>query len=178
MSGFKSRCLKYFSLFIDKQFLAHKRQYLFQCLLATLVVLLLLLAINVISNELVIASIASTTFTIFTAPHHRLSHFRYVFGGYIVGILVGLFCYFLVLNKLTAIGWFFDIHQELVGAIAVGLSIFFMVILDLEHPPAASMSLALVIIPWSVESLVITILFVLGLSLFRRLFGKHMISMI
>lgn len=177
MSLFKKAVSYFHDNFIDKKFSTHKKQYIFQCVLATFVVLLLLLAINVISNELVIASIASTTFTIFASPHHKLSRFRYVFGGYIVGIGVGLFCSLFILNKLTLIGWFFNIHHELVGALSVGASLFLMVVLDLEHPPAASMALALVITNWSIESLVVTLLFILGLCTFRKVFAKHLIAL-
>ena len=52
----------------------------------------------------------------------------------------------------------------ILGSIAVGVTIFIMVILNTEHPPAVGMALALVIHPWTER----TLFFVLGAVLFME----------
>lgn len=162
---------------LDPKFLANKRQYLGQCLAGTLIVLLLLMVINIISSELVIASIASTTFVVFVQPNDDRTRVRYIFGGYVIGIVVGILCHYGLMGNVSVVGWPPTLHDELVGAIAVGVSIFLMVIFDFEHPPAASVALALVITEWNVWSVVVTLVFVLGLCIFRHTFANYLIDL-
>ncbi len=163
---------------VSPHYLAHKKQHFVQCLLATFVVLILLLTLDFISNNLVISSIASTTFIIFTCPHYKLSSTRYILGGYFVGVVVGILCYYLLLDRATLLGGLTGLHLEVVGAIAVGASIFFMTVFNLEHPPAAAVSLAIVALPWTLPALLLTLAFVVFLCLTRRLLKKYFINLI
>lgn len=122
---------------VNQHYLVNKRKYFFQCTLATIVVLVLLSTLDLISNNLIISSVASTTFVTFTCPHHKLTKARYVIGGYLVGIVVGLLCYYFMLGATNLFGELSGLADELVGAISVGASIFFMTVLNLEHPPGS-----------------------------------------
>lgn len=163
---------------VNQHYLVNKRKYFFQCTLATIVVLVLLSTLDLISNNLIISSVASTTFVTFTCPHHKLTKARYVIGGYLVGIVVGLLCYYFMLGATNLFGELSGLADELVGAISVGASIFFMTVLNLEHPPAAAISLAMVVLPWSIASIVMTMAFIICLCSFRKLLENHLIGLI
>nr|NKB47258.1 hypothetical protein [Legionellales bacterium] len=63
-------------------------------------------------------------------------------------------------------------YDELFGALAVGMSIFIMVIFNVEHPPATALALALIINSWTVYSLVVTMLAII-MILFARYMLRH-----
>ena len=116
------------------------------------------------------SSLASSAYLVFALPFGHASAAKRIAGGYVVAIICG------VLVRICAM-WFFrfqghsahivvDISSDehmywLIGAVAVGLSMFFMVIFDFEHPPAAGLSLALVIEMHEY----FTIMVILGLAL-------------
>lgn len=164
--------------FYDKKFALYKKKYILQCLYATLVVYFVLTTISLISSNIVAASIASTSFLIFSAPHAERSKIRYIYGGYLVGFLIGMACYYCMLffiSHFPALHMHFD---EVFGGLAVGLSIFLMVIIDVEHPPASAVSLAMVINNWNVWTIVVTFLALIILTLSRRLFRKYLIELV
>lgn len=163
----------------DDRFNSNKFKYISQCFAATLSIFLILLSLNVVHNDVIIATIGATSFSVFAIPHKNLSRSRYIIGGYLIGFIFGIGCS-LVSNST----WVFhmnvlpEFHQAIFGAIGVGLTMFFMVLFNSEHPPAAALALGLVINQWTLRMIIVTVL-ALGIILtYRYIFRGYMIDLV
>ena len=144
-------------------------RYLLQCTLASVVVLILLLILDTVTQTVLIAALGASTFIAFAVPRSLQSDPRYMIGGYLVGILVGS-----SIGTLNASITYSDIvtaHVAMIvfGALATGLAIFVMVITKTEHPPAAALALGLVLNEWDFLTLVVVIAGVIVLSILSGL---------
>lgn len=141
----------------DKKLKHSLFRYILQIFLAILAIFLILLFLDVLKQTAIIAALGATTFIVFTAPKSYSSGARALIGGYVVGLLSGILCHFLATSYCN---FFADIEilYVIFGSLAVGISIFVMVITDTEHPPASSIALGLVINEWSY----LTIIFISG----------------
>lgn len=164
--------------FYDKKFSGNKKKYIFQCFAATLIVYFVLTSLSLISSDLVIASIASTSFLVFSAPHSERSKMRYIIGGYTVGFAIGVICYYLMQISIDLLPMLQLNFDEVWGAIAIGLSIFVMVVIDVEHPPASAACLAMVINHWNIWTILVTMVAVFILILSRYLLRPYLIQLI
>jgi len=140
------------------------KNYVFQSLLATLVIFIVLLSLSMRDDAAIIASIGATTFIVFTMPDYITAKPRNVIGGHLVGLACGS------LGALVP-------HHSLVTAaslcaLAVGLSIFIMVVTDTEHAPAAGTALGVAIKGFSLNVTIAVLASAVILSLIRRL-AKH-----
>jgi len=81
----------------------------------------------------VISAMGATAFIVFAMPTAVSAQTRNVIGGHLVGLASGTIFYFATLPYF------------LEYPLAVGIAIFVMVALDVEHPPAAGTALAVVI---------------------------------
>ncbi len=148
-----------------KEFSMHWKNYVLQCMLATATVWIVLMLLQ-LRNAVIIASIGATAFIIFAMPRNIVARSRNVLGGYIVGIVCGSLCSLIPHEALVS--------SSLVYASAVGLSIFIMVVIDTEHPPASGTALGFAIEGFD-QNVVITVMAsVLILSLARHLFKKYL----
>lgn len=125
------------------------KNYIFQCLLAT-VTIGLVLYILTLQNAIIVASIGSTTFIIFALPENITAQPKNVIGGNIVGLLCGSLCSLIPHSS--------SLSTIIIYALACGLSIFIMVIIDTEHPPASGLALGVAIsgFSWLIALTVIT----------------------
>jgi len=144
-------------------------RYLLQCTLASVVVLILLLLLDTVTQTVLIAALGASTFIAFAVPRSLQSDPRYMIGGYLVGILVGS-----SIGTLNASITYSDIvtaHVAMIvfGALATGLAMFVMVITKTEHPPAAALALGLVLNEWDFLTLVVVIAGVIVLSILSGL---------
>jgi len=144
-------------------------RYLLQCTLASVVVLILLLILDTVTQTVLIAALGASTFIAFAVPRSLQSEPRYMIGGYLVGILVGS-----SIGTLNAAITYSDIvtaHVAMIvfGALATGLAMFVMVLTKTEHPPAAALALGLVLNEWDFLTLVVVIVGVIALSICKRL---------
>jgi CBS-domain-containing membrane protein len=140
--------------------------YVYQSLLATVVIFLILLLLN-LEHAVVIASIGATAFIVFTMPRNITAAPRRVIGGHIIGFLCGsAFAFIPHPAAITAI---------LVYSLAVGTTIFLMVALDLEHPPAGGTALGVAITGFSVSVMVAVVTSSIVLSLAHR-FSKRFLK--
>ncbi|MDA1227847.1 MAG: hypothetical protein BZY79_03590 [SAR202 cluster bacterium Casp-Chloro-G4] len=73
----------------DRRVLTLAPQYLFQCGMATLVLLIILVVEDAVLNAAVIVAVASTAFIIFVVPNSIAATPRRVIGGHLVAILIG-----------------------------------------------------------------------------------------
>ncbi len=155
----------------DEKFSGNKIRYILQCVLATLSVLLILLIIDTMSNALIIACLGSSTFIVFAMPKAQVSRPRFLIGGYLVGIAMGMLCHYLsLLPLLTRVSIIQESSHAVFGSLSVGLAIFVMVITDTEHPPAAGIALGLILYEWSYMTIVVAIVGIVSLSIIRYFF--------
>ncbi len=164
---------------IDKKFYAKPWRFVFQCGLSSFCLLFVLIFLDAIEYPAIIASLGATAFIVFTRPKWYSSDLRRLLGGYFVGIAVGCICFYLSLLplvpadltsfKLTMIFW---------GALGVGIAIFVMSITDTEHPPAAGITLGLVIGQWNAFTIIFIVSALLFMFLLKKLFYKWLIDLI
>jgi len=94
-------------------------------------------------------ALASSCFIVFGKPSSSTAKPFKIIGGYVLGILVGVIFHSIALHfhDLPA-GFLGTVHFHTVGliaAICTGVCLLLMSLLRLEHPPAAGVSLVLVI---------------------------------
>lgn len=144
----------------------HWKNYVLQSLLATSVMVVVFMFLS-LENVVVVASIGSTAFVIFALPKSITAAPRNVIGGNLVGLLTGSICNLIPqpIYVVTMVAY----------ALAVGLSIFIMVVTDTEHPPASGLALGVAItgFSWSVGIAVISAVILLSLI---HYFCKSMIK--
>lgn len=151
--------------FIDEKFLLNKWKYISQCLIVTFFFWIILLMLDLVMKTAIVASLGATCFIIFTIPNKNASKASYIIGGYSVGIVVGGIC-------SLGLNFTHNLPLGLWGAAAIGLSMFFMVILNFEHPPATALALGLVTEGYYLRTILIVFL-ISGILLFVRRILKH-----
>ena len=160
---------------LDKKFKEKPLHYFIQCGIAAAVIAVLLTFLNLIEHTGLVAALGATTFMIFTMPHRVSCHARYVVGGYIIGIAVGVACS-QVYDAVPA--WHTHGGLAVTGGIAVGLSAFLMAATNSEHPPAAGVALGLVLQPWDFPTVFFVLASVVVLSIVKHLLRRIMIDLL
>ena len=148
---------------IDKKFKNNSGKYFIQSGLAIATIIGILFFLDVAAHTAIIASLGATVFTVFSRPKHYLSGVRSIFGGYMVGIIIGA-----LFNFLSSCCYpIFDVKTNLMlfGALSVGVAIFFMILTNTEHAPAAGISLGMILNEWNLK----TIYFIFGALIFIML---------
>ena len=129
----------------DRKLKKYFPNYILQSLLATITLAIILYFENIFTRTAIIASLGATTFIIFAMPKYATAQPRRVIGGHIICIIVGILCFYI--TSLTQNREYFFLTQNmlkiLIPSLSVGLSIFFMVITNTEHPPAAGTALGI-----------------------------------
>jgi len=141
---------------MSKEFRQYWKHYVFQSLLAAVTLSIVLLFLK-LQNAVVVASIGATSFIIFAMPKNITANARNVIGGHIVGLLSGSVCALIPHSQFP--------QYVFVYSLAVGLSIFVMVVTDTEHPPASGTALGVAItaFSWSVAFTILTSVVLLSL---------------
>ena len=117
---------------IGEKFKKLWKHYLWQSCLAAVALFIIVLILGK-DKMVVISAMGATAFIVFAMPTAASAQTRNVIGGHFVGLVTGTIFYFVTLP--------YFIEYPLI----VGLAIFIMVALDVEHPPAAGTALAVVI---------------------------------
>ena len=141
------------------------KNYVFQSLFATLVIFAVLLGLR-FQQVVIIASIGSTAFIVFAMPNSVAARPVNIIGGQLVGFACGYLCGLMPHESFLA--------SAVIYSLAVGLSIFIMVVTDTEHPPASGTALGVAISGFSPKVLVALIASVLVLSLVHHVFKRHL----
>ncbi len=149
---------------IDEQLKKHTGHYIQQCLLATGIILMIIFSLEVDTHTVIIASLGASTFIAFGMPHSYASAPRRIYGGYAVGVFVGLASYYLKLFLLYLDPEGFEGINVFLGALAIGASIFIMVFTNTEHPPAAGLSIGLIFNPWNAQTIVVIVFAIIFLN--------------
>jgi CBS-domain-containing membrane protein len=141
------------------------RSYLAQSFLAALTIFLVLLFLN-LEHAVVIAAIGATAFIVFAMPENTCARPRGIIGGHSVGFVTGCLCALLPQPSLC---W-----SIMAYSLAVGLSILIMVVVDMEHPPAASTALGLAMKGFSGSAAIAIVTSVLLLALAHRILRPYL----
>ena len=162
----------------DQKFRSRAPQYVFQCVLATLSLVIILLAQDAVLRAAIVVAVASTAFIVFVVPHTPTASTRKVVGGHVVAVCLGS----VATAVLRGVGIdSFDGDRYIfyvAAAVAVGLSIFVMVVTDTEHAPAAGTALGLVIPGWSLSAVVLIIVGAVALSAVRIVLGPRLVNLL
>ncbi len=148
-----------------EEFKLYWKHYILQCLLATIVVFVVLLVLS-LKNAVIVASIGATTFIIFAMPSMLTANPRNVIGGHITGLIVGSLCS--LIPHATVF------YAALSYALAVGLAIFIMVVIDTEHPPAAATALGFAMSGFAFETAIALVLSISVISSVHYFFRSHL----
>ncbi len=73
----------------DKNILSRLPNYVFQCGLATVSLIVILLVEDAVFRAAIVVAVASTAFTVFVVPDNVAASPRRVIGGHIVAVIVG-----------------------------------------------------------------------------------------
>ncbi|MBP9011872.1 MAG: HPP family protein [Syntrophaceae bacterium] len=144
---------------IDREFRQYWRHYVMQSLLATLSVFIVLYFLSM-QHAVIIASIGSTAFIVFAMPDSITAQPRNVIGGQLVGLLCG-FLFSLIPQPAL-------IYSTVVYSFAVGAAIFTMVVIDMEHPPAAGTALGVAMTGISLDVFAAVSISIILLSLIHK----------
>lgn len=141
------------------------KSYIVQSILAGLTSFAILLLLT-LEEAVVIAALGASAFIVFGRPFDLTARARNVIGGHMTGFIVGSLCALLPKGSIAATAaWY---------ALSVGLAIFFMVVLYLQHPPAAATALGVAMHGSSYETFIAIITITLGLALARYLLKPYL----
>ena len=154
---------------MSKEFSDHWKHYVFQCLLASFSVFLIVIVMG-LDHQVMTASLGATAFIVFALPEKVTAQPQNVIGGHAVGIICGHFGS--VLLEIIP-GMTVTEHALGVG-LAVGLAIFVMVVVDMEHPPAAGTAFGIVTSGATLPVVREVLFFAIVLSVIHGVLRKHL----
>jgi len=117
---------------IDEKFKKLWKYYIWQSFLAAVAFLIILLILDK-DKIVIISAMGATAFVVFAMPNAVSAHSQNVIGGHMVGLILGMIFHFIEIPYLFEF------------PLVVGLAIFLMVALDVEHPPAVGTAIAVLI---------------------------------
>lgn len=156
----------------------HLRRYLAQCALAGLVVLILLMVLDAMTQTVLIAALGASAFIAFAVPRSLHSAPRYLVGGYLVGTAAGVLMSVLEHALRVSDPTYAHALMVLFGACSISLAMFLMVVTRTEHPPAAALALGLVLNEWDLLTIAVVLGGVVSLSLFKRLVLPYLMDLL
>ena len=154
---------------IDSKFPKQWRRYLIQSSYAAATVFLITITLS--NSPVIIASIGATAFIVFAMPNNIAAEPKRIIGGHFLGFFIG---------SCFAVFPFMDVvlFKALWFSLSVGITILFMVILDLEHPPAAGTALGMTLISYSSTSVTTILISVFILAIVSHLFKPFLKDLI
>lgn len=162
---------------IDRHAIPNLRKYLKQSFMGTVVIVMIIFALDAAVHTVIIATLGATTFIVFAMPHSYASEPRRIFGGYAVGIIVGIIVHYLHIFFLFLDPDGFEGINVLLGGLAIGLSTLLMAFTNTEHPPAAGFSMGLIFNPWTFETLGVVVGAITFLSLSKYVLKNWLINL-
>ena len=166
-------------LLFDKNLRPRIKNYLFQCALATLSLVAILLIQNAVFSAAIVVAVASTAFTVFVFPDSIASGPRRLLGGQVVAILSALvFIGLLQIPAVEQIAPGTQYATNVAAGLAVGLGILIMVATNTEHPPAAGVTLGLVMDSWQWSAVAFVLIGALVFTVIRALLRPRLINLL
>ncbi len=175
-----SRGLKYESRLFDRRVRRSGANILFQCGLATLALMVILMSLDLLTENLVVVvAIASTVFIVFIMPRSRAAGPRRVLGGHAIALGIGTVFFLLHLTDFVGGGLYSRTHLgvDALGAVAMGLCILLMVLTRMEHPPAAGTALGLVMEDWTWSAVLFVVIGAIALSAVHIALRRRMVDL-
>lgn len=161
----------------DEKFKKDKKHFILQAALAGGAVAAALCLFDVVKNPMIVASFGSSAFGAFTMPHRDITRPRFLIGGYVVGIAVGMLVHTVTYMSIDHI-----VMQKMVyiiaGAIAVALAMFIMGITNTEHAPGASIALGFTLNSATLSTVILVLVGISVIAGLQRLLKRHMIDLI
>ena len=135
---------------------------------------------NLYDQAVIVAAFGSTAFAAFAMPKSWTAKERNIIGGHIIGIVVGVgLAYFYRMDlSSTAYAAFNTSFHVLLAALSISISMFLMVFLDFEHPPASGTALGLTIMPFVPNTIVFIVFVACGIAFFKWLFRNYLIDLV
>ena len=153
--------------------------YIFQCGLAAVSLIFILLIGDTLLRAAIVVGVASSAFTVFVVPDSVAATPRKVIGGHCVAIIIAtIIIGFLSVLGVEGYGEGSRLVVDIAAAMSVGIGIIVMVVTNTEHPPAAGTSLGLIIHNSDWTSIVFIIGSVLLLSVIRMVLRGRMINLL
>ncbi|MGI6153509.1 MAG: HPP family protein [Christensenellaceae bacterium] len=137
------------------------------------------LIIQLFSNGLLITSLGASAFIAFGFPKAESSRLRHLLGGYACGSICGV-VFGLLMVYVCSINGIADMFPYMIvfSVLAVFLTSFLMMAFDMQHPPAAALSISLVIDGTPIVTALIAMVAIALICLLRygflRAFGKKL----
>ena len=148
-----------------EEFRIYWKYYLLQSILATLAIFVVLYFLS-LQHSVIIASIGATAFIVFTMPDNITAQAWNVIGGHLVGLIFG-FLFSLIAHPTL-------MSSIVIYSLAVGSTIFIMVVTDTAHPPAAGTALGVAMTGISPDVFVTIIISIVILSLIHHFFKPYL----
>lgn len=131
---------------------------IFQSILAIISFFIMLLILT-LEHIVIIISLGATAFIVFATPKNITARPRNVIGGHIIGLLSGSICSLIphpnIFIKLA------------VYSMAIGLSVFIVILTDTGHPPASETALGIAMYGFSIRVLMAILIGTIILSLVK-----------
>jgi CBS-domain-containing membrane protein len=143
------------------------KNYVLQSIFATLVIFAVLSVLG-LQQAVIIASIGATAFIVFAMPNSAAAKSVNIIGGQLVGFACGYLCAQITTPDASLL------VLAMVYSLAVGSSMFIMVVTDTEHPPASGTALGVAISGFSPKVLIALIASVIALSLVHHFFKRYL----
>ena len=120
--------------------------YIFQCGLAAVSLIFILLIGDTLLRAAIVVGVASSAFTVFVVPDSVAATPRKVIGGHFAAIIIAMIIISLLsVFGVDGYGGGSRLVVDIAAAMSVGIGIIVMVVTNTEHPPAAGTSLGLII---------------------------------
>jgi len=164
---------------VDDDFHAHAGRYITQCTLAVVAIGVVLLLLDTLTDTTIIAALGASSFIAFAMPHKNISKSRYLIGGYLIGTLAGVLVHYVPYVPLISVllARYPHATNATLGALAVGLTIFLMVVTNTEHPPAAGLALGFVLNDWTYTTVLVVLIGIVTLAALKRLLKPMLIDL-
>ena len=150
-----------FRMPIDEKFKKLWKYYILQSFLAAVALFIIVLVLDK-DKMVVISAMGATAFIVFAMPNAVSANSNNVIGGHLACLIVGMIFFFI------------DIPYFYEFPIVVGIAIFLMVTLDVEHPPAVGTALAVLINEVTIEVVFIIIAAAVILSVCHYYLRHHL----
>lgn len=120
-------------------------------------------------------SLASSTYIVFATPRSISARPMNIFGGYLVALIIGMFFHQINIVFSLAMPDQASFVFECVTAFSIGITMLCMLLFHCGHPPAAGLTVVLVIERMAPSSVAV-IIFAVAVLLFLRLWFKDYLT--
>lgn len=162
---------------IDPKFTHRWRIYVTQSILAAMLLWVVLLAQDVLSNGAIVAAIASSVAIVFFVPHSVASSPFRIVGGHLAAVVAAYMVIGVALlfpDSVANATWF----NDLLGAVALGLVVLLMSVTNTEHAPAAGTALGLAVEGVPAEAVLFIVTAAVFVATARVLLGSRLHNLI